>query len=128
MAPYEVLYGRKCRTPLCWTKVSEAKFVGPELLRQTEEKVKIIKERLKATTDRQKSYADLRRKDIEFTVGDKVFDPSHVIPAETIDAQSDLTYEEEPVKILAREMKELRNKKIPLVKVLWRNHKVEEAT
>ncbi|XP_043809118.1 uncharacterized protein LOC122722473, partial [Manihot esculenta] len=55
-------------------------------------------------------------------------DPSHVISAETIDVQADLTYEEEPVKILAREMKELRNKKIPLVKVLWRNHKAEEAT
>ncbi|XP_043817352.1 uncharacterized protein LOC122725011 [Manihot esculenta] len=136
MAPYEALYGRKCRTPLCWTELSEAKLVGPELVRQTEEKVKIIKERLKAATERQKSYADLRRKDIEFAVGDKVF--LKVSPwkkvlrfgkkAETIDVQSDLTYEEEPVKILAREMKELRNKKIPLVKVLWRNHNAEEAT
>ncbi|XP_021601664.1 uncharacterized protein LOC110606926 [Manihot esculenta] len=55
-------------------------------------------------------------------------DPSYVISSETIDIQPDLTYEEEPVKILAQEIKELRNKKIPLVKILWRNHKTEEAT
>ena len=55
-------------------------------------------------------------------------DPSHVVSSETIELRPDLTYEEEPVKILAREVKELRNKKIPLVKVLWRNHKTEEAT
>ena len=55
-------------------------------------------------------------------------DPSHVVSSETIELKPDLTYEEEPVEILVREVKELRNKKIPLVKVLWRNHKTEEAT
>ena len=55
-------------------------------------------------------------------------DLSHVVSSETIELKPDLTYEEEPVDILAREVKELRNKKIPLVKVLWRNHKIEEAT
>ena len=55
-------------------------------------------------------------------------DPSHVVSLETIELRPDLTYEEEPVGILAREVKESRNKKIPLVKVLWRNHKTEEAT
>ena len=55
-------------------------------------------------------------------------DPSHVVSTETIDLRPDLTYEEELVEILAQEMKELRNNKIPLVKVLWRNHKTEEAT
>ena len=55
-------------------------------------------------------------------------DPSHVVSTETIELRPDLTYEEELVEILAREVKELRNKKIPLVKVLWRNHKTEEAT
>ena len=54
-------------------------------------------------------------------------DPSHVFSLETIELRPDLTYEEEPVEILAREVKELRNKRIPLVKVLWRNHKTEEA-
>ena len=55
-------------------------------------------------------------------------DPSHVVSSETIELKPDLTYEEEPVEILAREVKELRNKKILLVKVLWRNHKTEEVT
>ena len=55
-------------------------------------------------------------------------DPSHVVSSETIELRPDLTYEEDPVEILAREVKELQNKKIPLVKVLWRNHKTEEAT
>ena len=55
-------------------------------------------------------------------------DSSHVVSSETIELIPDLTYEEEPVKILAREVKELQNKKIPLVKVLWRNHKTEEVT
>ena len=55
-------------------------------------------------------------------------DPTHVVSSETIELRRDLTYEEEPVEILAHEVKELWNKKIPLVKVLWRNHKTEEAT
>ena len=55
-------------------------------------------------------------------------DPSHVVSSETIELRPDLTYEEETIEILAREVIELRNKKIPLVKVLWRNHKTKEAT
>ena len=55
-------------------------------------------------------------------------DPSHVVSSKTIELRPDLTYEEELVEILAREVKEQRNKKISLVKVLWRNHKTEEAT
>ena len=190
MAPYEALYGRKCRTPLCWTELSERKVIGPDLIRETEEKVKIIREKLKVATDRQKSYTDMKKKDIRYEVGEKVFlkvspwkkvmrfgkkgklsprfigpyeviekvgpvayrlalppdldkihnvfhvsmlrryrsDPTHIVSSETIELRPDLTYEEEPVEILAHEVKELRNKKIPLVKVLWRNHKTEEAT
>ena len=190
MAPYEALYGRKCRTSLCWMALSERKVIGPNLIRETEEKVKMIIERLKVATDRQKSYADMKRKDIRYEIGENVFlkvspwkkvmrfgkkgklsprfigpyemiekvgpvayrlalppdlekirnvfhvsmlrryrtDPSHVVSSETIELRPDLMYEEEPVEILAREVKELRNKKIPLVKVLWRNHKTEEAT
>ena len=190
MAPYEALYGRKCRTHLCWTELSEKKVIGPDLIQETEEKVKMIRERLKVATDRQKSYADMKRKDIRYEIGEKVFlkvspwkkvmrcgkkgklsprfigpyeviekvgpvayhlalppdlekihnvfhismlrryrsNPSHVVSSETIDLRLDLTYEEEPVEILACEVKELRNKKISLVKVLGRNHKTEEAT
>ncbi|KAA3483847.1 DNA/RNA polymerases superfamily protein [Gossypium australe] len=73
MAPYEVLYGRRCRTPTCWTELRERQLLGPELISETKEKVKVIRARLKEASDRQKSYADLKRKDIEFAVGDQVF-------------------------------------------------------
>ena len=73
MTPYEALYGRKCRTPLCWTKLSEKKVIGPDLIQEIEEKVKMIRERLKVATDRQKSYADMKRKDIRYEIGEKVF-------------------------------------------------------
>ncbi|KAG8496931.1 hypothetical protein CXB51_008102 [Gossypium anomalum] len=73
MAPYEALYGRKCRTPLFWTELSESKIFGVDLIKDAEQKVKVISESLKAASDRQKSYADLKRKDIEYQVGDKVF-------------------------------------------------------
>ncbi|KAK5785276.1 hypothetical protein PVK06_039843 [Gossypium arboreum] len=190
MAPYEALYGQKCCTPLFWTELGESKIFGVDLIKDAERKVKVIRESLKAATDRQKSYADLKRKDIEYQMGDKVFlkvspwkkilrfgrkgklsprfigpyeiservgpvayrlilppelekihdvfhvsmlrryrsDPSHVINPSEVEIQSDLSYEEEPIRILAREVKELRNKRVPLVKVLWLKHGVEEAT
>ena len=71
MAPYEALYGRKCRTPLCWTELSEKKVIGPELIQETEENVKMIRERLKVADDRQKSYVDMKRKDIRYEIGKK---------------------------------------------------------
>ena len=73
MVPYEALYGRKCKTPLCWTELSEKKIIGPNLIQETKEKVKVIRERLKVSTDEQKSYADMRRKDIRYEIGKKVF-------------------------------------------------------
>ena len=73
MASYEALYGRRCRTPMYWTELDEHKIIGSDLVKDMEEKVQIIQQRLKATNDRQKSYANLKRKDIEFEVGDKVF-------------------------------------------------------
>ena len=59
MTPYEALHGKKCRTALCWTELSEKKVIGPDLIQETEEKVKMIIERLKVAAERQKSYADL---------------------------------------------------------------------
>ncbi|XP_021649830.1 uncharacterized protein LOC110642185 [Hevea brasiliensis] len=73
MPPYEALYGWKCRTPLCWDEVGKRKLIGPNLMQQTEKKVRIIKDKLKAATDRQKSYVDLKRRDIEYNVRDKAF-------------------------------------------------------
>ncbi|EOY08653.1 DNA/RNA polymerases superfamily protein [Theobroma cacao] len=73
MAPYEALYGRKCQTPFCWDEVGERKLVNVELIDLTNNKVKVIRERLKTAQDRQKNYLDKRRKDLEFEVDDKVF-------------------------------------------------------
>ena len=73
MAPYEALYERKCRTPMCWIELCEKKVIGLDLIQETEEKVKMIRERLKVVADRQKSYVDLKRKDIQHEIGEKVF-------------------------------------------------------
>jgi len=190
MAPYEALYGRCCRTPICWGEVGERKLMRQELVQTTSENVKFIRERLKTAQDRQRSYADKRRRDLEFEVGDKVFlklspwkgilrfgrkgklspryigpyevlerigpsayrlalpmelskihdvfhvsllrkyipDPTHVLEAQPIQVNEDLSYEEEPVQILDCKEQVLRTKTILLVKVLWRNHQIEEAT
>ncbi|GJT41117.1 putative reverse transcriptase domain-containing protein [Tanacetum coccineum] len=71
-APFDALYGRKCRTPIAWAKVGENKLFGPKIVQETTDKIVQIKERLKAARDRQKSYADNRQKTLEFSVGDKV--------------------------------------------------------
>nr|GEY94402.1 putative reverse transcriptase domain-containing protein [Tanacetum cinerariifolium] len=71
-APFEALYGRKCRSPVCWTEVGEVQILGPELIQETTKKIIQIKQRMQAAHDSQKSYADLKRKPMEFQVGDKV--------------------------------------------------------
>ncbi|GJW23418.1 putative reverse transcriptase domain-containing protein [Tanacetum coccineum] len=71
-APFEALYGRKCRSPVCWTEVGEAQILGPELIQETTEKIAQIKQRMQAARYRQKSYADLKRKPMDFQVGDNV--------------------------------------------------------
>jgi len=73
MAPYEALYGKRCRTPLCWYQDGEAVLVGPELLEQTTEKVRMVRDRMLASQSRQKAYADRRRRPLEFAAGDHVF-------------------------------------------------------
>ncbi|KAL0541612.1 hypothetical protein IC582_021665 [Cucumis melo] len=190
MAPFEALYGKCCRSPVCWGEVGEQRLMGPELVQSTNEAIQKIRSRMHTAQSRQKSYADVRRKDLEFEVGDKVFlkvapmrgvlrferrgklsprfvgpfeilerigpvayrlalppslltvhdvfhvsmlrkyvpDPSHVVDYEPLEIDENLSYTEQPVEVLAREVKTLRNKEIPLVKVLWRNHRVEEAT
>nr|GEX38591.1 hypothetical protein [Tanacetum cinerariifolium] len=72
-APFEALYGRKYRTPVTWAEVGESKLIGPDIVQETTGKIVKIKERLKAARDRQKSYADNRRKPLEFSVGDKYY-------------------------------------------------------
>ncbi|GJT16712.1 putative reverse transcriptase domain-containing protein [Tanacetum coccineum] len=72
VAPFEALYGRKCRSPMCWAEVGQVQLTGPELLQETTDKIIQIKQRMQVAHDRQKSYADLKRKPMEFQVGDKV--------------------------------------------------------
>ncbi|KAL0544226.1 hypothetical protein IC582_019339 [Cucumis melo] len=190
MAPYEALYGRPCRTLVCWNEVGERKLVGPELVRITTNNIKLIRENLTIAQDRQESYADKRPRNLEFQVGDQVFlklspwrgvirfgrkgklspryigpyqitegvglapyklelpielarihdvfhvsmlrkympDPSHVLQEQPVELKEDLSYVEEPVQILDRKEQVLRNKTIPLIKVLWRHYGVEEET
>ena len=73
MAPYEALYGRRCRTPVCWTELNEHKVIGLDIVKDTEDEVQVIQQRLKVASNRHKSYADLKRKEIVYEVGDKVF-------------------------------------------------------
>ncbi|WMV59271.1 hypothetical protein MTR67_052656, partial [Solanum verrucosum] len=70
MAPYEAFYGRRCRSPIGWFEVGEVGLIGPDLVHQAVEKVKVIQERLKMAQSRQKSYTDVRRRALEFEVDD----------------------------------------------------------
>ena len=73
MAPFKALYGRKCRTLVCWDEVGVRRLVGPELVQITSEKVKVVRDNLKIAGDRQRSYADNCRRDLQFEIGDRVF-------------------------------------------------------
>ncbi|GJX91278.1 putative reverse transcriptase domain-containing protein [Tanacetum coccineum] len=146
-ALFEALYGRKCRTPILWAEIGESSLIGPELVQETTIKAVLIKEKLKAARDRQKSYADNRRKPLEFEVGDqvllkvspwkgvirfgkKVHNTFHVsnlikcladanlhVPLDEIKIDKTLHFVEEPVEIIDREVKTLKHSKISIVKV-----------
>ncbi|GJV46090.1 putative reverse transcriptase domain-containing protein [Tanacetum coccineum] len=125
-APYEALYGRKCRSPMCWAKVGDAQLTGPEMIQETTEKIVLIKQRIQAAQDRQKSYANLKQNPMEFEVGDRVMlkvSPwkgvvrfsKRVMPLEGIHIDDKLQFVEEPVEIIEREIKRLKRSRIPLV-------------
>ena len=73
LAPYEALYGRKCRSPIHWDEMGERRFLGPKMVQRTSEAIKKIRKRMLTAQSRQKSYTDVRRRKLEFNVGDKVF-------------------------------------------------------
>ncbi|XP_017632155.1 uncharacterized protein LOC108474670 [Gossypium arboreum] len=73
MTPYEALYCRRCRTPTCWTELGQRRVLGLELISDTEDKVRLIQDQLKVAFDRQKSYANLKHKEIEYFAVDLVF-------------------------------------------------------
>ncbi|GKB15952.1 putative reverse transcriptase domain-containing protein [Tanacetum coccineum] len=129
-APFEALYGRKCRSPVCWAKVGEVQLTGPEIIHKTTEKIFKIRDRMQAARDRQKSYADKRRRPLEFEVGDKkcLSDDTLVIPLEEIQLDDKLNFVKEPVEIMDREVKHLKRSRIPIIKVHWNARRGPEYT
>ncbi|GKB79339.1 hypothetical protein Tco_0946234 [Tanacetum coccineum] len=126
-------YGRKCRSPICWAEVGDAQLTGPEIVRETTEKIIQIKHHLQASRDRQKCYADKRRKPLEFQVGDKYLkkclsDEPLAIPLDEIHIDEKLNFIEEPVEIMDREVKRLKQNRIPIVKVHWNSRRGPEYT
>ena len=192
MAPFEALYGRRCRSPIGWFSGHEMTHQSSELLQDTIDRVRVIQDRLREAQSRQKSYADRRRRPLEFSVGDRVFlrvspmkgvrrfgrrgklspryigpyeilerigevayrlalppelaavhpvfhvsmlrqyvpDPSHVLRQDTAEVEVDdqLSLIEQPEAIITRDVRKLRTKEIPVVKVRWAGRPVEEAT
>ncbi|GJT53979.1 putative reverse transcriptase domain-containing protein [Tanacetum coccineum] len=140
-APFEALYGRKCRSPVIWTEVGESQLIGPEIVQEKTENIIHIKEKLKTARSRQKSYADKRRKPLEFKVGDRVLlkvspwkgvkclaEPDVQVPLEEIEIDENLLFVEEPIEIVERDVKKLKRRRIPLVKVRWNSRKGPEFT
>ncbi|GJT26146.1 putative reverse transcriptase domain-containing protein [Tanacetum coccineum] len=122
-------------SPILWAEIEESRVIGPELVQETTDKVVLIKEKLKAARDRQKSYADNRRIPLKFEVGDQlssVYDTFHVsnlkkcladanlhVPLDEVKIDKTLHFVEEPVEIMDCEVKSLKRSKIPIVKVYW---------
>ena len=177
MAPFEALYGRKCRTPLCWEEVGDRKLYGAELVQITTEKVRIIKDRMKVAQVDKRSMQIFEEDHLNFVlevalwkhmlrfgmkgkltprfigpfeiqkrIGPVAYeinlpsqlakvhnvfhvsllrkadlDPSRVLPQVPVEVKKDLTLEVRPIKILDWGEKELRNKKVPIIRVLWRS-------
>ncbi|KAG7571564.1 Ribonuclease H-like superfamily [Arabidopsis suecica] len=148
MSPYEALYGRACRTPLCWTPVGERMLFSPKIMDETTEKMKFLKIKLKEAQDRQKSYADKRCKELEFQVIERVGDVAYKLKLPPkLDAfhkvfhvsqlrkclseheervedvpselKENLTVEANPIRIVDRMEKGTRWKRINMIKVLW---------
>ncbi|GJS98358.1 putative reverse transcriptase domain-containing protein [Tanacetum coccineum] len=189
-APFEALYGRKCRSHIYWAEVGDAQLTGPEIIHETTEKIIQIKHHLQASRDQQRSYADKRRKPLEFQVGDKVMlkvspwkgvihfgkreklNPRYIGPfkilakvrtvayqlelpeklsrvyctfhvsnlkkclsnkplailLDEIHVDDKLNFIEEPVEIMDRKVKRLKQSRIPIVKVRWNSRRGPEYT
>ncbi|GJX89768.1 putative reverse transcriptase domain-containing protein [Tanacetum coccineum] len=189
-APFEALYGRKCRSPVCWAEVRDVQLTGSEIIHETTEKIVQIRQHLQAARDRQRSYANIRRKPLEFQVGDRVMlkvspqkgvirfgkrgklnpryigtfkilerigpvaykldlpeelsnvhstfhvsnlkkclsDESLVIPMKELQLDDKLNFVEEPVEIMDQEVKQLKQSRIPIVKVRWNSKRGPEFT
>nr|GEX01019.1 putative reverse transcriptase domain-containing protein [Tanacetum cinerariifolium] len=189
-APSEALYGRKCRSPVCWAEVGDTQLIDPEIIHETTEKIGQIRQHLQAMRDRQRSYANARRKPLEFQVRDRVmlkisprkgiirfvkrgklnpryigpfkilkrigplayklelpkeltnvhktfhvsnlkkclFDESLIIPIKELKLDDKLNFVEKAVEIMDREIKQLRQSRIPIIKVRWNSKRGLEYT
>ncbi|GJR23992.1 putative reverse transcriptase domain-containing protein [Tanacetum coccineum] len=125
-APFEALYGRKCRSPVCWAEVGDSQLTGPEIIQETTKKIVQIHQRLQAARDRQRSYANVRRKPLEFQVGDHVM--LKVSPRKELQLDDKLNFVEEPVKVMVHEIKQLKRSRIPIIKVRWNSKRGPEFT
>ncbi|GJS70449.1 putative reverse transcriptase domain-containing protein [Tanacetum coccineum] len=187
-APFEALYGQKCRSPIRWAEVGDVQLKGPEIIHETTEKIVQIRQRLQAARYRQRSYANVRRKPLEFQVGDRVMlevspqkgvirfgkrgklnpwyirpfkildrvgpvayklelpeelsnvhntfyvsnlkkclsDESLVIPMKELQLDDKLNFVEEPVEIMDREVNQLKQSRISLIKVRWNSKRGPE--
>nr|GEV44924.1 putative reverse transcriptase domain-containing protein [Tanacetum cinerariifolium] len=189
-APFEALYGRKCRSPVCWAEVGDAQLTGPEVIHETTEKIVQIKQRIQAARDSQKSYTDVRRKLLEFQVGDRVMlkvspwkgvlrfgkqgklNPRYIGPfkvlakvgtvayrfelpeqlnrvystfhmsnlkkclsdkplgisLDEVHIDDKLCFVKEPVEVMDCEVKQLKQSRIPIIKVRWNSRRGPEFT
>nr|GEW13115.1 retrotransposon protein, putative, Ty3-gypsy subclass [Tanacetum cinerariifolium] len=133
-APFEALYGRKCMSPVLWAEIGESSLIGPELVQEMTNKVVLIKEKLRAARDGQKSYANNRRKPLEFKVGNHVLfkkclvDANLHVPLDEIKIAKTHRFVEEPIEIMDREVRSLKRSKISLVKVNGNSKRGPEFT
>ncbi|GJR10888.1 putative reverse transcriptase domain-containing protein [Tanacetum coccineum] len=156
-APFKTLYGRKFLSPICWAEVGDSQLTGPEIVREKTEKIIQIKSRIQAAQDHQKSYADVRCKPLKFQILAKVgtvayrlelleqlsrfystfhvsnlkkclSDKTLVIPLDEIQIDDKLHFIEEPVETMDREVKRLKQSRIPIVKVRWNSRIGPEFT
>nr|GEX37155.1 putative reverse transcriptase domain, ribonuclease H-like domain, aspartic peptidase domain protein [Tanacetum cinerariifolium] len=167
-SPFEALYGRKCGSPVCWAEVGDTQLTGPEIIHETTEKIVQIRQHLQAARDQKRSYANIRRKPLEFQAGDRVMlkilprkgiirfgkrgqlnprigpvayklelpeelsnvhntfhvsnlkkclsGESFIIPMKELKLDDKLNFVEEPIEIMDREIKQLRQSRIPIIK------------
>nr|GEX63946.1 reverse transcriptase domain-containing protein [Tanacetum cinerariifolium] len=125
-ALFEALYGRKCRSPVCWAEVGDAQLTGQEIVCETTDKIIQIKHLLQALRDRQKNYADKRHKPLEFQKC--LSDEPLAIPLDEIHVADKLNFIKEPVEIMDCEVKCLKQSRIPIVKVHWNSRRGLEYT
>ncbi|GJT98326.1 putative reverse transcriptase domain-containing protein [Tanacetum coccineum] len=148
VAPFEALYGRKCRSPICGAEVRDSQLTGPEIIHETTEKIVQIKSRIQAAHDRQKRYPDiiakvgtvayrlelqkqLSRVYSTFHVSNLnkcLFDETLAILLDEIQIDDKLQFTKEPVEIMDREVKRLKQSRIPIVKVHWNSRRGSEFT